>query len=69
MMFREMANLGITLVNESDEIVGYAALYDQPNWISEKSEVWTKWLKQNFAAEKADVSLCVCHFKTKCLII
>ena len=49
-----MANLGVTLVDENNEIVGYAALYDQPNWLLDKSVVWTEWIKTNFAEEKCD---------------
>lgn len=50
-----MANLGVTLVNENNEIVGYAALYDQPNWLLDKSIFWPTWIKENFVEEKCDV--------------
>ena len=58
----EMANLGVTLVDENNEIVGYAALYDQPNWLLDKSVVWTELIRNNFAEEKCDVI-----FKLFCL--
>ena len=53
--YSEMANLGVTLVDENNEIVGYAALYDQPNWLLDKSILWTEWIKKNFSEEKCDV--------------
>ena len=54
-----MANLGVTLVDENNEIVGYAALYDQPNWLLDKSVVWTEWIKNNFSEEKCDVMIII----------
>ncbi|XP_066929118.1 cilia- and flagella-associated protein 61-like [Clytia hemisphaerica] len=50
----EKANLGVTLINENNDIVGFAALYDQPNWMRDEDNVWTEWIVNNFTEDKCD---------------
>lgn len=57
-----MANLGVTLVDENNEIVGYAALYDKPNWLLDESADWIEWMKKNFSEEKCDVIIIISLF-------
>ena len=55
-VFSEKANLAVTLVDESNIIVGHAAFYDAPNWNIARNQHWSSWIKTNFQAPHSDVS-------------
>ena len=55
--FSEKANFALTITDQKNSIVGFAAFYDYPN-ISVDITNWPKWLNQNYEnAEECTVSL------------
>ena len=45
----------MTLVDDSNFVVGHAAFYDHPNWSISESSHWMEWLQEHFESKKCDV--------------
>lgn len=60
----EKANLAVTLVNSSNEVIAFAAFFDYPNIPSVDQANWETWLNEKFTT-KATVSKTCESFKMK----
>lgn len=55
-IFREKANLAVTLVNSGNEVVAHAAFFDYPNITNVDQSKWEEWLTSRYDCKKASVS-------------
>ena len=54
---REKANLAVTLVNASNDVMGHAAFFDYPNLSTVHQSKWEDWLHSKYDCDKCNVCI------------